>query len=167
MKQLMAMWDMTMSKGAAGKIGRHVVWRSSPRRVYLQWEADSEQGGRQEEFHLIAQDGDPGFERGLLQRWEFGRDVIEPARYYVHREINRAMASHVSPAVLPFLKGQVSLFPHDSLAALHVHFALEISGQAAPPKICGYCGAFFVPRRSNQRYCEDRCRKNRWYNARD
>ena len=40
----------------------------------------------------------------LLERWEYG-DPVEPARYYVHLEVNVRLTGHVSPAVLPYRKG--------------------------------------------------------------
>jgi hypothetical protein len=177
MAQLVEIWDLTKDPGGAGKLGQIVKWRESPPGVYLNWGREPESprifpDGRlrdvrtdePEEYHLIATDGEPGIEESLLRGWRFGEDVVAPARYYVHRQVNRAMAGHVSPAVLPFLKGEFVLWPDDLLSALYVSFALELSGQSPAPRVCGYCGRFFHPTRVDQRYCESRCRNNRSYN---
>lgn len=157
LKRLLEIWDLTKDADAAGKVGQHIRWDTKPLRVLLVW-GDEKQG----DGHIIAVGGEPGLEKGLLRRWKFGKDVIEPARFYVHTEVNEAMRGHVSPAILPLVKGQLALFPHDLLAAIYVHFALEMSGRTRPARICGYCNMFFTPSRSDQRFCSSSCRSMQW-----
>lgn len=96
-------------------------------------------------------------QRELLGRWKVG-DLIEPARYYVHKEVNDKLKGRVSPAVLPFRRGEIAFFPESLLASLYLLFALELSGRRQQVE-CQGCGEYFTPGRANQRYHNDRCRK--------
>ena len=96
----------------------------------------------------------------LLERWRHG-DPLEPVRYFVHLEINKRVKEHVSPAVLPFRKGEIHFFPDCLLSALYTHLMLEISEQSRPSILCKRpnCGQYFEPTHGRQKYCNTRCQK--------
>ena len=100
----------------------------------------------------------------LLERWEHG-DPVEPARYFVHREVNRRLRGHVSPAVLPFRKGEIFFFPDCLLSSLYTQFMLELSGRSRPAILCERpgCGRYFEPTHGRQKYCERRCQQLAYY----
>ena len=100
----------------------------------------------------------------LLERWRYG-DPVEPARYFVHREVNRRLRGHVSPAVLPFRKGEIRLFPDCLLSSLYTQFLLELSGRSRPAIVCARhgCGRYFEPAHGRQRYCDKRCQQLAYY----
>lgn len=98
----------------------------------------------------------------FLDRWEFG-DTIEPVRYYIYREVNRVLDGRVKPAVLPYRANDLYFFTDSLLAALYALFALELTGKVRPAIICAGCGTYFIPDHGGQEYCEERCRKLRWY----
>ena len=100
----------------------------------------------------------------LLERWNHG-DPIEPARYYVHREVNNRQKGHVSPSVLPFRKGEIFFFPDCLLSALYTKFMLELSGRDRPAVLCERpgCGSYFQPEHGRQQYCEKRCQQLAYY----
>ena len=100
----------------------------------------------------------------LLERWEYG-DPVEPARYYVHREVNARLRGHVSPAVLPYRKGDIYFFPDCLRSALYTLFMLELSGRQRPAILCARlgCGRCFEPAHSRQQYCETRCQQLAYY----
>ena len=81
----------------------------------------------------------------LLERWEYG-DSVEPVRYYLHREVNRQLKNHASPAVLPYRKSEIYFFPDCLRGALYTLFMLELSGRQRPAMLCarpgcGRCGS--------------------------
>jgi hypothetical protein len=94
----------------------------------------------------------------LLDRWSFG-DPVEPVRYYVHRQANEGLRTHVSPAVLPYLGQEIRFFPDCLLGAIYLCFALELAEVTREPLKCGGCGHYFVPTHGRQRYCRPACRK--------
>lgn len=158
MAHLLAVWDLVRRR-AAGKLGQLVVWRaasSSSASVSVTWRG---QNGALRTVWL-ARRGVLGDE--LLARWRPG-DVIEPARYYICRAINEQLHGHVSPAVLPFRDGDIFLIPDCLLGAVYVLFALEVSGKQRPAIVCRGCGRYFIPTHGLQHYCDDRCRKRRYY----
>jgi len=152
MAHLLSVWDLVRRRDA-GKLGQMVVWRGAS--VSVEWHGQN--GARR--LVLLARKGVLGDE--LLERWRPG-DVTEPARYHVCREINKQLHGHVSPAVLPFRRGDVYLVPDCLLAAMYVRFALEVSGQQRPAQMCRECGRYFIPTHGLQQYCEARCRKRRF-----
>lgn len=101
-------------------------------------------------------------DRELLDRWSFG-DPIEPARYFVYREVNKQLDGRVHPAVLPYRSGDVFFFADGLLGALYAMFAAELSGRLLAPTQCKGCGEYFNPSSRRQKYCEDRCRKLTWW----
>ena len=100
----------------------------------------------------------------LLERWKHG-DPLEPARFYVHREVNNHQKGHVSPAVLPFRKGELFFFPDCLLSSLYTLFMLELSGRSRQPMLCERpgCGRYFQPEHGRQQYCEKRCQQLAYY----
>ena len=100
----------------------------------------------------------------LLERWEYG-DSVEPARYYLHREVNRQLKNHASPAVLPYRKGEIYFFPDCLRGALYTLFMLELSGRQRPAMLCARprCGRYFEPAHGRQQYCEKRCQQLAYY----
>ena len=100
----------------------------------------------------------------LLERWKHG-DPIEPARYFVHREVNKRLRGHVSPAVLPYRKGEIYFFPDCLRGALYTLFMLELSGRQRPAMLCARpgCGLYFEPTHGRQRYCEKPCQQLAYY----
>ena len=100
----------------------------------------------------------------LLERWKHG-DPVEPARYFVHREVNNRLRGHVSPAVLPFRKGELFFFPDCLLSSLYTQFMLELSGRNRPAMLCARpgCGRYFEPAHGRQQYCEKQCQQLAYY----
>ena len=99
--------------------------------------------------------------QNLLKQWKFG-DILGPANFYLHREINKGMAGGVSPAVLPFRDGAIYFSPNSLLSAIYIHFALELSGHDRPSVVCARpgCGNYFSPHHGRQKYCSVACRKS-------
>ena len=100
----------------------------------------------------------------LLERWKHG-DPVEPARYFVHREVNNLLRGHVSPAVLPFRKGEIFFFPDCLLSSLYTQFMLELSGRNRPAMLCERpgCGRYFEPMHGRQKYCNKPCQQLAYY----
>ena len=100
----------------------------------------------------------------LLERWKHG-DPVEPVRYFVHREVNISLRGHVSPAVLPFRKGEIFFFPDCLLSSLYTQFMLELSGRSRPAMLCGRqgCGRYFEPTHGRQKYCDKKCQQLAYY----
>lgn len=105
-----------------------------------------------------------GHDVELLERWKRG-DPIEPVRYFVHREVNKHLRGHVSPAVLPFRKGDIYFFPDCLLRSLYTLFMLELSGRGRPAILCKRpnCGKYFEPKHGRQEYCDKSCQKLAYY----
>jgi hypothetical protein len=98
----------------------------------------------------------------FLADWTDG-DVIAPARYYLHLEVNRHLEGHVSPVIsTPDAGGKVEFWfvPDSLLASLYILFALELSDQLLPSRICRAtdCRKVFVPATAKQKYCSGTCR---------
>ena len=100
----------------------------------------------------------------LLERWRHG-DPVEPARYFVHREVNKRLRGHVSPAVLPYRKGEIYFFPDCLRGSLYTLFMLELSGRQRPAMLCTRpgCGRYFEPTHGRQRYCDKPCQQLAYY----
>lgn len=174
---LLRIWDLA-SKGLDQDLGAYFHWARQPTRVIATLISD--EGGllrgpvRRAFAARVAPPIPPDAlahnmliasealgDEELLARWKYD-DPIEPARYYVHQQVNRGMHGHVHPTVLLYRKGQIFFFPDCLLSAMYVHFALEISGRPRAAKLCerSGCGEYFIPmKRSDQRFCDDRCRK--------
>ena len=112
----------------------------------------------------VLADEENGINIELLERWNRG-DPIEPARYFVHREVNNRLRGHVNPAVLPFREGEIFFFPDCLLTSLYTLFMLEISGRNRPAILCERpnCGRYFKPMHGRQKYCEKQCQQLAYY----
>jgi hypothetical protein len=100
----------------------------------------------------------------LLAHWQQG-DVVGPARHFVCEEVNNAVRGHVQPAVLPFRGAEIRFFPDTLLTAIYIHLMLEISQRPRPALMCARegCANYFTPRRRDQIYCSDGCKKLAYY----
>ena len=118
---------------------------------------------RHSEMRVLAHE-ETGNDVELLERWEHG-DPVEPVRYFVHREVNIGLRGHVSPAVLPFRKGEIFFFPDCLLSSLYTQFMLELSGRNRPATLCGRpgCGRYFEPTHGRQKYCDKSCQQLAYY----
>lgn len=94
----------------------------------------------------------------LLERWQYNQ-WIEPAKYYVCKEVNKQLKGHVYPQVLPFLEDKVYLFPDSLLSALWVMFLMEIMGNVKVRQ-CDVCGEWKEMKIArSQFYCSNTCRQ--------
>ena len=192
MARLMALWEL-VKRGSRRELSHLVEWtppgKSQQVRLYLVYvdgtlRPDLVQCMRQrlDEFHdyfrrdedlagrmshwgvTVLAHEENGNDIELLEHWKHG-DPIEPARYYVHREVNKRIRGHVSPAVLPFRKGEIFFFPDCLLSSLYTQFMLELSGRSRPAMLCERpgCGRYFEPMHGRQKYCEKRCQQLAYY----
>ena len=192
MARLMALWEL-VKRGCRRELSHLVQWTPPGKpqqvRLYLvsaggELRPDLAQWMRQYpgEFHDdVRQDGDRAgrmtyrevtvlaheelsSDIELLERWDHG-DPVEPARYFVHREVNNRLKGHVSPAVLPFRKGEIFFFPDCLLSSLHTLFMLDLSGRRSPAILCARprCGRYFEPMHGRQKYCDKRCQQLAYY----
>ncbi|MCX6006865.1 MAG: hypothetical protein NTZ34_06350 [Chloroflexi bacterium] len=94
----------------------------------------------------------------LLKHWQQG-DSIEPARYYICREINEHLRGNVAPQIFPFMNNKIYLHPDSLLAAMWVMFSMEILGDIKVRRcdICGYWQELHLQR--NNFYCSSACRQ--------
>jgi len=168
LRTLLDLWDV--ARGADNldvpvdaDLEARIVWHTGPpRRVDLVW---PELGGSA----IIARDaslalGDPGQHAGALAMWT-DEDLAAPARFFVCEQVNAALRSHASPAVLPDGSGELAIVPHNLLAAFYALFAMELSGRAGDMRRCEYCHRYFYPGRTDQRFCGASCRKKHHYHA--
>jgi|GEM_PF-5900340 len=98
----------------------------------------------------------------LFADWKEG-DLVGPARYFLHDEVNRRLAGHVNPVVaFPDSQGIADFWfvPDTLLASLYVFFAQELAGQLLSVKECAAedCRKVFVPASAKQEYCTSMCR---------
>ena len=192
MGRLIALWDLVEEKNRPA-LASYVRWEEHPPRVRIDVAYKDGalfiEGARRraqrvtfpcEDYHTpTMKKGGPGLPSGdsrllacgeedwpkeewLLAEWEKG-DVIAPARYYIHSEVNRHLAGHLSAMLNgPDKKGKVDLWfvPDCLLTGLYVLFALELSEQAHPTKMCqaADCRRAFIPASAKQEYCSNRCR---------
>jgi hypothetical protein len=190
---LLLLWELIRNR-EAGKLGCYFRWHGRPRRVgvflasalgppellkdpvlmrsdqaRMKTYAALSNRGRYPAIQAatLASEAMGEGSQDLLARWRFG-DPIEPARYYVHREVNTQLRGHVSPAVLPFRQGEILFFPDCLLAAIYTHFALELSGRRRQPILCARpgCGRYFQPSNRRQVYCDASCRSLAWLDRR-
>ena len=192
MARLIALWELILS-GSRRELSPLVEWTpqgtSQQVRLYLvdvdgKLRPDLAKFMRQrpDEFHdYFRQDKDlatrmrhsevrvlahkeNGSDLELLERWKHG-DPVEPVRYFVHREVNSSQRGHVSPAVLPFRRGEIFFFPDCLLSSLYTQFMLELSGRSHPVMLCERpgCGRYFEPTHGRQKYCDKRCQQLAYY----
>jgi hypothetical protein len=181
LRTLLQLWEF-VRLGNQRELRRYFQWRRDPKSVEVVIAADASgllpetanqmalgrvqpQLGPEAvaSFETLASENRGDRSADLLANWAEG-DAIEPARFYVHREVNGKMRGHVSPAVLPFRRGEIFFFPDCLLGGIYTHFALELSGRMRPAILCARrgCGVYFTPTRRDQRYCTSACRKLAW-----
>jgi hypothetical protein len=191
MQRHLALWELVKRKDVL-RLSSFVHWRENPRQVridlaFREGELNREGARRLAEGTPLTCPNDrpsasgsssplPGdaseilacgheehpYREWLLETWEKG-DVVEPARYYLHLEVNRHLEGHVSPSLTtPDKEGQVDLWfvPDTLLASLYVLLALEVSDQVLPARMCVAtdCRRAFVPASAKQKYCTNACR---------
>jgi hypothetical protein len=160
MNRVLRIWDLARGgRDDERELRKYIKWRS-PLEVEVEWG-----NGAARQRRGIATFDESNKHDELLKGWVFGREVVGPARMFVHHVVNKAMEGHVSPKVAWAQKGKITLVPDDLLTALYVHFALEISGRSRAPAICQNCGRFFTPKRIDQIYCDESCRYQHWYST--
>ena len=161
LSRLEHIWDLVRRKDA-GKLGKLVKWHvktSSDKRARgtrVLW-GDSVGGGH---WQLIGEEG--SLSRPMPEHWRVG-DLVDPAYLYLTSQINEKWEGHVTASLLPYRAGDIGLVPDCLLAAMYVQLAMEVSGKERPAILCAGCGKFFTPLHGRQRYCEQRCRKRKWW----
>jgi len=148
---LVKLWDLVRDEREE-PLSKIILWQNHPRSVIFKWPKNR--------LSLIASDGLPG--KVSCTQWKY-KDVIGPARYYLCDQINKRLKNHVSPSILPFLDGEIYMFPDSLLSAMYVMFALEVSGRIHPAIQCRGCGYYFVPTHKHQAYHDGACRKRAYY----
>jgi hypothetical protein len=105
----------------------------------------------------------------LLELFQHG-DVVGPARYYVHEEVNKRLQGHVDLRVLPTTlesqDGRIRFSPNDLLSAIYVHFAVDLAGGRGLERACLSCQQPFLARRRDQEFCDKNCRERAGYHRR-
>jgi hypothetical protein len=191
MQRLILLWELVRT-GNSEELASYVRWQTNPRQVRidlaLQYRRLHDEGARRraERVKLTCPADRPSVEQSLsddlpqgvsellacgheehLYRsdllGEWNGDLIRPARYYIHQEVNKHLEGRVNPVVTtPDERGSVELWfvPDTLLASLYVLFALELSDQLLPVQICKAkdCQKVFVPASAKQRYCTNTCR---------
>jgi hypothetical protein len=93
-------------------------------------------------------------------------DSVAAARFFILREINKRLAGHVDPHLLPFRAGVLRFVPDSLLSAIYLRFAFEVSEGIGRLRECEGCAQPFVPGRSDQRFCTKNCRERASYRRR-
>ena len=168
---LLAIWGM-VQKREVGKLGQIFIQRSNITLLQLLSKYDESQ-----KRWVVTQYKGEGYVPGLLtevlaspqispeflERWQIGRPV-EPAKYYVYREVNKHLEGHVAPKILPFASDKIYFFPDSLLAALWVMFLMELTGSVRLRQCdlqeCGNWKEVKVTRGSF--YCSNTCRQKAW-----
>jgi len=151
---LVKLWDLVRDERDE-PLSKIILWQKQPLSVRFEWKLSY--GKR---MHLIATELLANEE--LLTQWKY-KDVFGPARYFLCDQINKQLKGHVSPGILPFLDGEIYMFPDCLRSAMYVLLALEVSGRIHPAIICRGCGIYFVPNHRHQAYHEEACRKLAYY----
>jgi len=169
---LLAIWDM-IEKRDGGKLGQIIIWRPNDRyEVRVQasyddakrkWQISQYKGGDPQfgcSADVVALTLRGIYHSELLERWQKSRgSVIEPAKYYVCREVNKRLEGHVAPKILPFVNDKIYLFPNSLLSALWVMFLMEITGNIRTRQ-CDICGEWKEEALTRSSfYCSGACRQ--------
>jgi hypothetical protein len=168
-RRLLNLWDAVRKAEDLGSscdsdLLPFIEWQEGPRRVLVKFEDDSGSHSSFVAWEAQPAIGDGGRHPEALAQWQTG-DLVGPARYYVYDAVNVRLRGQASPAVLPFMHGELAIVPHTLLAALYVHFANELCGRMPALKKCRQCERYFVPQRTDQTYCSPSCRKKHSYHA--
>jgi len=82
--------------------------------------------------------------------------MVNPARYYLNKQIDARLKDHVKL----FVTEDDMYIRFDSLlAALYSSVKWEVLGKGYVPKFCLHCGEIFTPTRIDQKY-HRKCQKN-------
>jgi hypothetical protein len=154
MALLVKLWELIRYE-REDPLSKIILWQKQPLTVRFEWKLSD--GKR---MSLIASERLAN--RELLTLWKYN-DVIGPARYYLCEQINKRLKGHVNPGILPFLDGEIYMFPDCLRSAMYVLLALEVSGRTQPAIMCRGCGMYFVPKHRHQAYHEEACRKLAYY----
>lgn len=163
---LLAIWDLVLSGDrAAGKLGQFIIWTRHT--VQIDMVADYDETQSQWRIlkpptHNIYPDPRPkgpyysrprirftelitsnNSNSQVFSRWTRG-DVIEPAKYYVIREVNKRLEGHLNlKLLLPPKKedapSKFYLFPDSLRAALWLMVLMELMGKIRVRQ-CDICG---------------------------
>ncbi len=125
------------------------------------------QGRHGEVSEIIIADSRRRSNAWLLEKMREG-DSINPVKWHVQNQVNRALASETNLQVFPFQDGSLHITCRSLKAALYALFALEISDpdQRRPPAVsCARpgCGNYFPLRHRRQKFCSPACRKLNHY----
>jgi len=162
---MLAIWDRVKDK-EEGKLGQIIVWPTNDS-VELKMKAKFDEkmnqwvllpfgDGKSAMNETLAQHGKTQVQPELLEHWK-PYSVIEPAKYYLCREVNKRLKGHVSPRVLPFLKDKICFFPDTLLSAMWLMLFDEITG-VLRLRTCDVCGEWKqVLTKRNTCYCSVRC----------
>lgn len=173
MRRLVKIWDLIKHK-EVGKLDQWVKWTTlthpdegwTRQRVIwddeeIEWDEEGQliinQAGEHTEIAMERQPARP-----IPEHWKTG-DILEPAYLYLCRNINDRLSDHVNPFIMPFIHGDIMLWPDCLLSAMYVLFALEVSGKSRPAIMCRGCEIYFIPEHGSQRYCEPRCSQRAWW----
>jgi hypothetical protein len=148
---LVNLWDLVRYEREES-LRKIILWQKHPRSIIFKWQENRQS--------LIASESLPG--EVSYTQWK-DKDVIGPAYYYLCRQINKRLENHASPRILPFLDGEIYMFPDGLLSAMYVMFVLEVSRRTHPAIQCRGCGVYFVPTHKRQAYHDDACRKLAYY----
>lgn len=124
---LMKLWDLVRDEREE-PLSKIILWQKQPLTVRFEWKLSY--GKR---MSLIASELHENKE--LLTQWKYN-DVVGPTRYYLCEQINKRLKGHVNPGILPFLDGEIYMFPDCLRSALYVLLALEVSGRIQPAIMC-------------------------------
>jgi hypothetical protein len=171
---LLAMWDLVNRK-RAGKLGQIVVWPTPEQvEVRLLWTRekglyhfsslkDSADFNETDKTGVLDKAITGLWDHRLLGRWRRG-DVIEPALYFICREINQKLKGYVSPQVLPFVDKKLFMQPQTLLAAMWLMFMWEITGETKVLRCpAPSCGHWFEQIDAHTKYCSNACKQKRYY----
>lgn len=113
---------------------------------------------------LLAEHQPEGFFPPLFPPMQTTPDPVLSAHLYVATEVNQILMGHARPVVLPWKRGQITIWLDSLLAGMYAQFALEVAGRSVSVKVCEAqgCGKPFVPK-PRQRFCSDRCRNRDHY----
>jgi len=142
---LLAIWDMVKGK-KVGKLGQFIIWSVSGDSVHLSYEGYGE-------FSIASKHQNPE----LLKRWHRG-DVIEPALYYICRELNKNLDSQFSFKILPFMNKEIYTMPTTLESAMWLTFAREISGKVESAQ-CPMCTEWFERDHARDKFCSNACKQ--------
>jgi hypothetical protein len=174
---LMAVWDLVTNPYYASKLGRIISWTAGHAVIMDGWaQYDPTRSswqvverpinnwdGHHPLIRLEALIADEFHNAGLLERWHVG-DVIEPAQFYIIREVNNQLENHVSPKALPpqdkeYPPEEIYLYPDSLQAALWTLFLMELMNRIRVRQ-CNFCSGWKeIEKARSSFYCSNACRQ--------